>query len=329
MDPVSQGALGACWAQSASTPQEMRTAAVLGAVSGLAPDLDTLIQSPSDPLLFLEYHRQFTHALAFAPIGALLVAAAFYGWSRRWLGFGRGYLFCLVGFTSHGLLDACTSYGTQLLWPFSDARIAWSNVSVVDPLFTVPIVVLVALALARRRRRFAWAATAWAAAYLVFGVLQAERAVAAGEGLAASRGHTPVRLEAKPAFASVFLWKIIYEHDGSYYVDAVRTSLPIQVYPGRAIAKLDVAAQFPWLASGSQQARDVARFARISNGFVALDDRAPNRIVDMRYSMVPNEIDAFWAIELDPAAPDDAHVEFVTTRERAPEQLERLLDMLF
>jgi inner membrane protein len=329
MDPISQGVLGACLAESASAPRELRTAAVLGAAAGLAADLDTLIQSPSDPLLFLEYHRQFTHALAFAPVGALLVAAAFYAWSRRWLSFGRGYVFCLVGFASHGLLDACTSYGTQLLWPFSDARIAWSNVSVVDPLFTVPVIALVALALARRRRGFAWAAAVWAAVYLGFGVLQAERALASTEALSASRGHAPVRLEAKPAFGSVFLWKTIYEYDGRYYVDAVRTGLPVQIYPGRAIDKLDVAAQFPWLAPDSQQARDIVRFDRIANGFLALDDRAANRIVDMRYSMVPNEIDAFWAIELNPAAPDDAHVRFVTTRERAPEQLRRLLDMLF
>ena len=56
---------------------------------------------------------------------------------------GRG------GFSTHGVLDACTSYGTQLGWPFSDVRFAWSNVSIVDPLFTAPIVLLAATA-ARR-----------------------------------------------------------------------------------------------------------------------------------------------------------------------------------
>lgn len=330
MDPISQGALGAAWAQSAAPHDDrLPTAAVLGAVSGLAPDLDTLIRSSSDPLLFLEYHRQFTHALAFVPIGALIVAVLLRPWSRRKLGFAQSYLFCLLGFASHGLLDACTSYGTQLLWPFSNARIAWSNVSVVDPLFTLPIVGLAAAAVFRRRRGFAWTASIWAVAYLAFGVLQSERAGAAAAALAAERGHQPVRLETKPAFASVVLWKSIYEHDHRYYVDAVRTGTGIRIYPGRSIAKLDLDAAFPWLEADSRQARDVARFERIADGLLALDDRAPNRIVDMRYSMVPNEIDAFWAIELDPSAPPDAHVGFLTMRERAPEQLLRLLGMLF
>ncbi|MDB2316436.1 metal-dependent hydrolase, partial [Luminiphilus sp.] len=38
------------------------------------------------------------------------------------------WLVALVGYATHGLLDACTTYGTMLLWPFSDARIAWSNI---------------------------------------------------------------------------------------------------------------------------------------------------------------------------------------------------------
>src|SRR5690606_29471703 len=49
----------------------------LGALGGMAPDLDVIIRSASDPLLALEYHRHFTHSLAFIPIGGLLVAAPF------------------------------------------------------------------------------------------------------------------------------------------------------------------------------------------------------------------------------------------------------------
>src|SRR5690606_37296019 len=111
----------------------------------MAPDLDTLIRSGSDPLLFLELHRHFTHSIAFVPIGALLCAAALHPLVRRRMPFRRAYLFSLLGFGSHALLDACTSYGTLLLWPFSDVRVAWSVVSVVDPLFTLPVVALVVL----------------------------------------------------------------------------------------------------------------------------------------------------------------------------------------
>lgn len=329
MDPVSQAVLGASWSQSAAQRAKLRDAALLGAIAGLAPDLDAVIRSSTDPLLFLEYHRHFTHALAFVPIGALACAALLHRLVRARLAFRETYFFCLLGFGSHGLLDACTTYGTRLLWPFSDARIAWSVVAVVDPLFTLPALALVVLAALRRDVRFAVLAAAWAGAYIALGFAQNARAGAAGAALAASRGHVPARLEAKPAFGSLLLWKIIYEHDGHYYVDAVRAGLGIRVFEGESIVKLDLGRHFSWLDPSSQQGRDVERFRHVADDFLALDDRAPNRIVDMRYSMVPNEIDGFWAIELDPAAAPGEHVGFITTRERAPEQALRLLDMLF
>ena len=73
--------------------------------------------------------------------------------ARRHLSFPRTWLYAALGFATHGLLDACTTYGTQLLWPFSDARIAWNVISIIDPLFTVPILLLVVFAAARRWRR--------------------------------------------------------------------------------------------------------------------------------------------------------------------------------
>ena len=67
--------------------------------------------------------------------------------SDRSLGFKRVYLFSFAGYATHALLDACTTYGTQLFLPFSNTRVAWNNVSVVDPLFTIPLAVLVIFAI--------------------------------------------------------------------------------------------------------------------------------------------------------------------------------------
>ena len=75
MDPVSQGVVGAAFAQAAAKRTTLATVAWYGALGGMAPDLDVLFQSPTDPILFLEFHRQFTHSLVFIPIGALLVFA--------------------------------------------------------------------------------------------------------------------------------------------------------------------------------------------------------------------------------------------------------------
>lgn len=329
MDPVSHSLFAGAWASSRTDVRASAAVVAVGACAGLAPDLDTLIRSSTDPLLFLEYHRQFTHALAFVPFGALACTLLLYRWARTRLSFRETFFACLIGYASHGLLDACTSYGTQLLWPFSDARIALSIVSVVDPAFTVPIFVLVALALRRKRAEYAQIAAAWALVYLSFGAVQHWRAGIAGADVAAGRGHAPARLEVKPALGSLFLWKVIYEYDGRYYVDAVRTGLMPTVYAGDSSAKLDLERHFPWLLAGTRQALDVERFRNVSDGFLALDAAAPNRIIDMRYSMVPNEISGFWAIVLDPAAEPDEHVAFVTTWNATIDHARRLIGMLF
>lgn len=134
MDPLTQGALGAALPQATANRRQVVAAGLLGFLSGMAPDLDVLIRSAQDPLLFLEYHRQFTHALAFIPIGGLLCALVLHPLIGRRAGlrFRFSYLFCTLGYGTHGLLDACTTYGTLLLWPFSNERIAWHGISIID-----------------------------------------------------------------------------------------------------------------------------------------------------------------------------------------------------
>ena len=73
MDPVSQGTVGAAFAQSSANKTNIVKVGFIGFLSGLAPDLDILIRSESDPILFLEYHRQFTHSLFFIPFGLSLI----------------------------------------------------------------------------------------------------------------------------------------------------------------------------------------------------------------------------------------------------------------
>lgn len=329
MDPISHGALAASCAQSNARGERLVAAAAVAALAGIVPDLDLLIRSASDPLVLLEYHRHFTHSLVIAPLGALLCAALAHRFARARLSFAATYLFSLIGYASHCLLDACTSYGTLLFWPISDTRVALSIVAVVDPLFTAPVLGLAALALARRKVRYARLAAIWALAYLGLGLLQHGRAATAARSTALARGQPPQRLVVKPALGSLLLWKTIYEHDGRYYVDAVRVAGGVTVYPGDSIAALDVAAQFPWLDAGSQQARDLERFRRVSEGLLAVSTAQPDRVIDLRYSMVPNEIASFWAIELDPTAGRDAHVGWVTTTHGTPAQALRLLSMLF
>jgi inner membrane protein len=328
MDPVSQGVLGASLPQSVSSHNRIRTVTWVGCLAGMAPDLDVLIWSPTDPMLLLEYHRQFTHALAFIPFGALLCALLFFRFARPALDFKQTYLVCFLGYGTHGLLDACTTYGTQLLWPFSDDRIAWNNVSVVDPAFTLPVMGLVALAAFRQKPLFARMAFAWAIAYLLFGVIQRERAEAAGYEIARAHGHTPLRLEAAPAFGTLLLWKIIYETEQEYHVDAVRVVFDTKTFPGSSARKLMVARDLPWLDPASQQARDLERFDWFSNHYLAIDNGNKHFIIDIRYSLIPNQVDPLWGIRLDPHAGSTQHVEYITDRNGAAGRISLLGRML-
>ena len=149
-----------------------------------------------------------------------------------------------------------------------------------------------------------------------------------GREIAAGRGHQPLRLEVKPSFGNILVWKTIYETEERFHVDAVRAGVLPRRFSGVSLPKLDPERDLPWLDPASQQARDIERFRRFSDGFVAADPERPNRIIDVRYSFVPNTASALWSIELAPEAPPNAHARYLTHRERARESLGILWRML-
>lgn len=332
MDPISQGALGAAFPQSTSDKAVFREKALaitlIGAFAGMSPDLDVLIRSSTDPLLFLEFHRQFTHSLFFIPIGAMICALAFHYWARKTLSFKMTYLVCFLGYSTHALLDACTTYGTQLLWPVTNTRYAWNTIAVVDPLATLPLLFLVVASVVKANPLFARLGMVWFLAYLTLGWVQRDRASEAAQALAASRGHAPALVSAKPGFANLILWKSVYEFDGRFYVDGIRVTSDIKIYPGQSIAKLDTARDLPWLDANTQQGKDLERFRWFSMDYLALDINQPNLVIDARYSMLPNEINPLWGIALSPIATSGEHVKWVADRDASPERLARFAAML-
>jgi inner membrane protein len=236
---------------------------------------------------------------------------------------------CLAGFASHCLLDACTSYGTPLLWPFSRERIAFDIVSAVDPLLTLPLLGLVAYGVWSRRAIFALIGISFCLVYLGAGSLQQGRAHRAAMELAAGRGHVPEHIEIKPSLGNILLWRSIYEAAGEFHIDGVRVGIGTRIYEGVRVPRLEVARDFPWLGPELEQWRDVQRFSRFASGYLALDATNRNRIVDIRYSLVPNQFGGFWGIALDPTFARDAHAAYVTMRVRPLAEGRELMAMLF
>ena len=164
--------------------------------------------------------------------------------------------------------------------------------------------------------------------YLGLGYIQRERAEMVGETLALGRDHREVSVSAKPTLGNLLLWKVIYQHDGRFWVDAVRVGSQPLVYPGGSVAVLDIPSQFPWLEEGSQQAQDLARFDWFSSGYLAVDNNDRFRVIDMRYSMLPNEIDGLWGIRLDESAASGQHVTYDVKRSVDKTRIDNLIAML-
>ena len=189
-----------------------------------------------------------------------------------------------------------------------------------SPVYATLIALLIASA-ARRAPKLAVYGLCWALCYLGFGVIQHQRALSAAHSVVMSRQHQPVRLEVKPGFANLLVWKAIYEYDGRYYVDAIRAGIAPSYFPGESVSKLNLDRDVPTLRHGSQQAEDIERFRWFSDDWLALDDANPNLIVDMRYSQLPNAIKGLWGIRLAADKPDAAHVDWVVQRETGAQEL--------
>ena len=330
MDVLSQAVLGSSLSQSfAKDKSKQFIAFIIGAMAGMVPDLDVLIRSSDDHLLFLEFHRQFTHSLIFIPFGALLCSLVFYPLIKKKLHISQVYLFSFLGIATHGLLDACTSYGTQLFWPYSSERVSWSLVSIIDPLFTIPIIIFVGLAIYRSNRNFARAGFIYAVVFLGLGVVQKQRAEDALHILAQQRGHQTERVLVKPSFGNRLVWKLIYEYNERYYVDAVKLTWDKKIILGTSIEKLNVKRDFEWLDANSVQAKDIERFRWFSDDFLAVDVNNINIITDVRYSMLPNEIKLMWGINLSEKDFDTAHVKFITDIGLNSEDKNKFMEMLF
>ena len=337
MDPVTQGALGAILPQSISVKLSRKKkyhavlAGFFGMVGGIAADIDVLISSETDPLLFLTFHRQFTHSLVFIPFGGLIVAFLLH-WAlgRRWrLKFYQTALLCTLGYTTHALLDTATSYGTMLLWPFIETRYSLNIISILDPLFTLPLLLSVTIAALYNSSNIARIGLAWALIYLSIGYIQHKDARQTAMNLAASRGHEPIRFEIKPSFGNILVWKSLYQVEDKFFIDAMRVGIAPHIYEGKSISKLDPKRDFPWLIPHSQQAKDINRFDNFNDGFSALDPEDPNRIIDVRYSFIPNDISPLFSIKLTPNANFTEHAHYNTNRKQAYEKLSRLWNMIF
>lgn len=149
MDSLTQIVLGAAVGEVVLGRKVGNKAMLYGAIAGTIPDLDTLASNFLDTSRALEFHRGFTHSIVFSAVFAPIFAWIVTRYEKHKELRGWAWLFFWTFFT-HPILDAHTTWGTQLFWPI-DLRLAFKTIFVIDPLYTLPFLVCLILAMRRKR----------------------------------------------------------------------------------------------------------------------------------------------------------------------------------
>lgn len=230
MDSLTQIVLGAACGEIALGKKIGNKALLFGAIGGTIPDLDVFVGRwfYNNEIEAMAFHRGFMHSILFAVLGCFLfgwVTYKFYNTGKRkdtttqknWI-----WLFFLSIFT-HPLLDCFTPYGTQLFAPFSDYRVAFNNISVVDPLYTVPFLICLIIMMFFKRtktRRTWWLKTGIyiSSAYMVFTIFNKLYIDSVFNTSFKKANISYQRFSAQPTILNNILWYAVAETKTQYHL---------------------------------------------------------------------------------------------------------------
>ena len=230
MDSLTQIILGAACGEIVLGKKIGNKALLFGAIGGTIPDLDVFIGKLlyNNEIQAMAFHRGFMHSILFAILGSF-----FFGWiTYRLYNTGKrtnstnlkGWitLFFWAIFT-HPLLDCFTPYGTQLFAPFSNYRVAFNNISVVDPLYTLPFLICMIVVLFFKRtdsKRLKWtkAGIYISSFYMLFTLGNKIYIDSVFKKSFNKAGIAFDRFSAQPSILNTILWYAVAETKDKYYL---------------------------------------------------------------------------------------------------------------
>ncbi|WP_432411880.1 metal-dependent hydrolase [Rasiella sp. SM2506] len=221
MDSLTQIVLGAAIGEAALGKKVGNKAMLYGAIAGTIPDLDVISRYFVDTVTALEWHRGFTHSILFSIVFGLLFGWLVSLWEKR-ASWKQWSLFWFLCFVTHPLLDAHTTWGTQLFWPF-DLRLAYKNIFVIDPLYTLPFLVFLILALRRKRddpkrRKLNNLGLYISSGYLLLTLLLKGITFLKFENALAAQNIAYTEIETKPAPLQSILWTANVETEDAFLI---------------------------------------------------------------------------------------------------------------
>ncbi len=224
MDTLSHVLLGGAIAQVTLGRRAGNVAVGWGAAIALIPDIDVPIGAMLGDAAALTFHRGITHSLLFVTLLAPLLGLALERLHRaRSVGWHRWAWMSWLVLLSHLVIDLFTSYGIQLLLPFSDQAFALASISVIDPLYTLPLLLTVPVLLflgreRRGRQMLAWAGIAVSSLYLAGTWVHKQHVTQVFERGLEEAGIEGERLFVKPTVFNNLLWRGIVEQEDGYQV---------------------------------------------------------------------------------------------------------------
>ncbi len=213
MDSITQAVLGGVVSYAILGQHIGKRAALHGAAFGTLPDFDVLIDF-GGPIENMTYHRGFSHSFLIqalvAPVFAWMMVRPKQFTDKVFL---KWWLAIFLCFVTHSLADLFTVYGTQVLWPWSAHPFSHSLLFIIDPLYTLPLVIAFVCALVSRNTHrtvqinhfmliVSTAYLVWSASAKVFIDEKARSALNL-------RGISPSVYESTPAPFNTLLWRSV------------------------------------------------------------------------------------------------------------------------
>ena len=229
MDSISQFALGAAIGEATLGSRLGKKAMLMGGLLGTLPDMDVIVHY-ADAVASFTYHRSWSHSLLVLCAVSPLIALIFHRIvPARWVAtvqqskslspsYSRWLLFVCLILLTHPILDGFTVYGTQLFWPLPVDPIAWGSVFIIDPLYTLPLIVglLVAYRCRHRARNAALIGLVISSAYLLITLVSQQHARVVAIDSLEKQNLSAANILVAPAPLSV-LWRIVSMDGNTYY----------------------------------------------------------------------------------------------------------------
>ncbi|MBC7992413.1 MAG: metal-dependent hydrolase [Rhizobacter sp.] len=292
MDSLSQIALGAAVSVAVMGRRTaVWKAAAWGAVAGTLPDLDVFIDH-GNAIHNMVLHRAESHAPFWLTLFSLPFAAAIARLHGEWAHWQRWWLAIWLALVTHPLLDTMTVYGTQLALPFSDHPFGVGSVFIIDPLYTVPLLVGTVWVMSTRNFKANTAGLVLSTAYLAWGAVAQQQVERVAQASLAAQGITAERVLVTPTAFNSVLWRVVAISGDSYHegFHSLLDATPQMQF--------DRFARGTALAAELQGIDGVQRISAFSKGFYKLQQDGDRvSITDLRMGQEPSYTFSFVVAE--------------------------------